>query len=244
MLIASAIFLLLVGLAVLFLLYQKKQLQFIIEKNERSNQFQKELLKTKMETQEETLSQVSIELHDNIGQLLSSSKLLVASVDRSSPSKTLQVADKTLAKAITELRTLSKTLSTDWVEKFNLIKNLKVEIARIARIHHVQTSFTHPDRISIPPDKQIILFRIIQHTLQNSIKIGDPSAISIYIKQTEKLISVEVQDNGKGSNDKESKPDKGIINIKHRSQVLGGTAHWKADKEGRLVCIQLPTHAT
>lgn len=243
MLIASAFFLLLVGLVVLFLLYQKKQLQFIIEKKELSNQFQNELLKTKMETQEETLSQVSKELHDNIGQLLSSSKLLVASVDRSSPSKTLQVADKTLAKAITELRTLSKTLTTDWVKKFNLIENLKAEIARIGRTHRVQISFTHPDRISIPSDKQIILFRMIQQILQNSIRLGDPTTISIYIKQTEDLISVEVLDDGKGLSENEKKPDRGIINIKHRSQVLGGTAQWKADKEGRLVCIKLPTHA-
>ena len=242
MLVASA-FLLLVGLAVLFLLYQKKQLQFIIEKRELSNQFQKELLKTKMETQEETLSHVSKELHDNIGQLLSSSKLLIASVDSSSPSKTLKVADKTLAKAITELRTLSKSLTTDWLKKFNLIENLKAEIARIDRIHHLQISFTHPDRILIPSEKQIILFRMIQQILQNAIKqVGSPT-ISIYIEQTEELISVEVQDNGKGFNEIETKPDTCIINIRHRSQVLGGTAQWKTNEKGTIVCIQLPTHA-
>src|SRR6478736_8722160 len=123
--VVGSIFFLLVavGIILLFLIYQKKQLQFILEKQELSNHFQKELLTTRIEAQEDTLHQLSRELHDNIGQLLSSSKLLIGVTRRAltNPMEELKLAEETVAKALTELRAMSKSLNKDWLERFNFI---------------------------------------------------------------------------------------------------------------------------
>ena len=63
------------GIIMLVLVYQKKQLQYLREKEQLKVTFEKEILGSKLEIQEQTLKNVSQEIHDNIGQVLSLAKL-------------------------------------------------------------------------------------------------------------------------------------------------------------------------
>jgi signal transduction histidine kinase len=234
-----------VGIIVLFLVYQKKQLKYILEKKELSNQFQKELLKTRIEAQEETLNQLGIDLHDNIGQLLTSSKILIGLVENSeTPSANLQLADETISKAIRELRAMSKALNTEWLEKFNLIVNLQTETNRIAASKELSVTLQHPPFIDMPVDRQLILFRIVQEALQNAIKHGKASLISIVAEQKEKDLHVFINDNGKGFDVNDvTIQGVGVTNIRHRAQLMGGKAQWSSNSGGTSVFIQLPIYA-
>ncbi len=247
-LVASAFFLLVaVGIIVLFLIYQKRQLRFILEKKELSNQFQKELLKTRLEAQEETLNQLSTELHDNIGQLLSSSKILIGTAERmiDKPSEQLHMAGETISKAIRELRAISKSLNTEWLEKFSLIENLQAESNRITTSKEIVVTLKHPPVIEMPMDRQMMLFRIVQEALQNAIKHGQASQISIVAEQKENVLQVSVADDGKGfdAND-ETIQGIGILNIKHRTRLMSGTVQWNSTKDGTSFTIQLPLYAS
>ena len=139
-------FLLMVAVAViiLFLVYQKKQLRYLLERKEMNSQFQKELLKTRLESQEETLTKLSAELHDNIGQLLSSSKLLIGVAGRDLPtsSEPLRLADETISKAIRELRSMSKSLSTEVEMLMNIVasNNLNKNHVSVA-LYKLQRTF-------------------------------------------------------------------------------------------------------
>jgi signal transduction histidine kinase len=239
--IASAFFLIVaIGIVVLFLVYQKKQLQYILEKKELSNRFQKELMKIKNETQEETLSHLSGELHDNIAQLLGSAKMLVGVANRTTQSEVLTQADSALSKALTEVRSLSRSLNTQWLEKFNLIDNLMDEVTRINSSNQLSVVFNHPNQIDLPIEKQIMLFRMVQEAFQNSIKHGNASAILIKANQQEDKLTFTIEDNGKGFNISETKQGVGMININYRAQLLGGSARWTSAEAGTQVLIELP----
>lgn len=232
-----------IGIIILFLVYQKKQLLYIIERKEMSNQFQKELLKTRLEAQEETLLKLSKELHDNIGQLLSSSKMLIGVAERSMPSTydTLQLADETLSKAIHELRTMSKSLNKEWLEKFSLIENIESEVSRINATKEINVSFEHPEKITLSGDRQLLLFRIAQEAFQNSLKHGKASVIKIFLTELDSQLNLLIEDNGIGFNHLNvDKPGLGLTNIKHRAQVMGGKASWHKADPGTIVEIQLP----
>jgi signal transduction histidine kinase len=245
--VVATFFLLLVGVGiiVLFLIYQKRQLKFILEKKELSNQFQKELLKTRLEAQEETLHQLGIELHDNIGQLLSSSKFLIGLAERSeTPAENLQMASETISKAITELRAMSKALNTEWLEKFSLIENLQTESRRIQASKELTITLHHPPSLDMPADRQMMLFRIVQEAMQNAIKHASASAISIIAEQNENKLEISVTDNGKGFDVSNATLEgMGVTNIRHRAQLMGGNAQWKSSHEGTSVTIQLPMYA-
>jgi signal transduction histidine kinase len=245
--VVGAVFFLLVavGIIVLFLVYQKKQLRYLLEKEELNNQFQKELLKTRLEAQEETLNQLGIDLHDNIGQLLSSSKLLIGVAERSeAPSATLQLADETISKAIRELRSMSKSLNTKWLEKFSLIENLRAESDRITASKTIEVVLQHPPSINMLVDRQMMLFRIVQEAMQNSIKHAKASQISIVAEQKDNILEVSIGDNGKGFDVNDlTIQGVGVTNIRHRAQLMGGKAQWNSSNEGTTVFIQLPIYA-
>ena len=246
--VASSFFLLVaVGIVVLFLVYQKRQLKYILEKKELSNQFQKELLKTRLEAHEETMNQLSTELHDNIGQLLSSSKFLIGVADRAleSPPESLRMAEETISKAIQEVRALSKSLNTEWLEKFNLLENLQMESDRIKISKVLHVTLQHPETIDMPADRQLMLFRIVQEALQNAIKHGQASTIAIEVRQLENMLSLSINDDGKGfDTGNTSTQGVGINSIKHRTKLLNGSVRWNSTSHGTSVSIQLPNYGS
>lgn len=241
--IGSSFFLLVaVGVIILVLVYQKKQLRYLLEKKELSNLFQKELMKTKLETQEQTLTQLSAELHDNVGQLLSSSKLLigVAGRDAATSPESLRMADDTISKAIYELRNLSKSLNTEWLEKFSFIENMDAEAVRINASGDLQVSLSYPMTLNLTSEKQMMLFRMAQEAMQNAIKHGKASQIRINVIEAERGIEMVVDDNGKGFDAGDPKKQGiGMTNIQHRAQLMGGVASWRSTDKGTRLFIQL-----
>jgi signal transduction histidine kinase len=243
----SVIFLVITGIVVFILLfYQKKRFQHRQQYLKLESSIQQELLKAQLESQEATFRQVGDELHDNVGQLLSSTKILLAITERSLPEvpDTLHTASETLAKAIKDLRALSKSLNREWLEKFNLIDNLRMEADRInmARMVHVDVAAAVP-ALSLRPESQVMLFRIIQEAMQNAIKHAEAAAITVTIATRAQHIDVWIKDNGGGLPGIETRPHGvGLLNMEHRTRLLGGDIRWEsAPGRGTQVSISLPT---
>ncbi len=101
--VAATVYLLLAGL-ILFVLffYQRKKFQHKEELLQMQQQYNEALLQSQLETHEATLHQISEEIHDNIGQLLSSTKMLLGITERNLDCipDTLRTAEQTLGKAI------------------------------------------------------------------------------------------------------------------------------------------------
>lgn len=232
-----------IGIIILILVYQKKQLLFIFERKALESQYQEELLKSRIEAQEETLNNVSKELHDNIGQLVSSAKMLVATAERKLPDvgDTLHLADETLFKAIQELRMLSKSLNTQWLEQFNFFENLQDESHRINSAGTITMTASPPVAMSLPKERQLILFRMVQEAFQNSMKHAAATHIHIKVEQQEAKLFITIEDNGKGFDvNNTSQHGFGMLNLKHRVSLIGGVARWESDNTGTKVTIEIP----
>ena len=241
----ASVLLLLISLFIVLMVmaYLKRNLKHFKEKESMEAAFSNQLLQSQLETREETLNHLSNEIHDNIGQLLNSTKLLIGLSQRSlkDPHDTLVLADETLAKAIQELRSLSKSLNKEWLQQFNFIENLETEIARINATKSLHIELLRPAYISLKKDTQIILFRITQEVLQNSIKHAFAKKIDIKINEVNQLLTVLISDNGTGFDESSTSQSVGILNIKKRTGLLGGTVHWRSSINiGTSVTIQLP----
>ena len=229
----------------LVMAYLRRDLKHLKEKESMEADFEKQLLQSQLETQEETLNQLSIEIHDNVGQLLNSTKLLIGLTQRelTEPPETLTMADDTLVKAIHELRSLSKSLNKEWLQQFNFIENLEAEINRINAGKSIALHLLRPQALSLKAGEQIILFRIVQEILQNSIKHAQPKKIEIIIKEDNQSITIDIADDGKGFDEATVSKSVGILNIKHRARLLGGTVVWESSiNSGTRVIIQLPVN--
>lgn len=224
-------------------IYNGRKKKYLDEKNRMEETFEQELTKTKIEVQEDTYSALAKELHDNIGQLLSSTKMLLGITQRKLDKScdTLVTADETLGKAIQELRLISKSLNKDYLEQFSLVENLQSEINRINSTGCLQATFVHPDNLSIGANEQLILFRIVQEAIQNAIKHADANNITITITEKEEQLITTIADDGIGFSENTVSFGTGVVNMKHRVKLLVGFIQWEnPENNGTVVRILLP----
>jgi len=209
------------------------------------NAFKEELLQTQLETQEYSFNQISRELHDNIGQLLSTTKLLLgmAVMELKNVPDTLKTAEQTVGKAIQDLRLLSRSLDKEWLHQFNLIEQLEAEKERINTERKVEVNFVS-EYIKLPmePEAQVMLFRVVQEALQHTVKHACAKHIGIEINNTDNDFELKIIDDGNGYNmESVKKENLELHNIEHRKQLLGGTIEWVRRKEkGTVITIKIP----
>lgn len=243
---ASSILLLItLFIVMLVMAYLRRDLKHLKEKETMEADFEKQLLQSQLETQEHTLNQLSNEIHDNVGQLLNSTKLLIGLTQRSlpEPPETLVMADDTLGKAIQEVRTLSKALNKEWLQQFDFMQNLEAEIARINAAKSMRIELFRPQSIHLKRDQQTILFRIVQEILQNAIKHANAKMIAIRIREENGLLVIYIADDGTGFDEAGTRKSVGLLNIRNRTRLLGGTVEWQSSiNKGTAVTIQLPVN--
>ncbi|HEX5152247.1 MAG TPA: ATP-binding protein [Parafilimonas sp.] len=207
--------------------------------------FKQELLQTQLETQEYSFNQINRELHDNIGQLLSTTKLLLgmAVMELENVPDTLKTAEQTVGKAIQDLRLLSKSLDKEWLHQFNLIEYLEAEKERINTERKIEMNFVS-EYVNLPmePGVQVMLFRVVQEALQHGIKHACAKHIGVEINNTNNNFELKIIDDGNGFNIESLKRESlELHNIEYRTQLLGGTIEWGHRKEkGTVITIKIP----
>jgi len=238
----SAIFILVAVFVIAYVIYFNRRKSRLIQEN---IDMKEKFLQSRIEVQEHTFQQIGKELHDNVGQLLSTSRMLLGLTERKMTDvpDTLITANATLGKAIDELRSLSKCLDKEWLEQFSFVENIKTEVARINIGQTVHTSFSFSDHIPLSPDEQIVLFRIVQEAVQNAIKHANPQNIVIDAAIHDSTFRVSVKDDGTGSDSLKPGKGQGLVNMNHRAALLGGTISWdSAPDRGTLVNISIPVN--
>jgi signal transduction histidine kinase len=231
------------GIIFLVLIYQKRQLRFLMDKQELESRYSEELLKTRIEVQEQTLNTISREIHDNIGQLLNSSKTLLAAHQRkvNQTGIEFQHAEEQLGRAIQELRALSRALNSEWLEGFNFYENLSAEAARINATDHVHVKLDLPVSLPMHKERQLLLYRMVQEAFQNSLKHSGGNLIHITTRQNDSHICISVVDNGKGFNANDNTNSGfGMNSITQRARLMGGAVRWVSDNAGTGVHIEVP----
>jgi signal transduction histidine kinase len=246
LIIISSVFLFAVaiGIIILTLIYQKKQIQFTKEKEQFKIILDKEILEAQLEIQEQTLRNISQEIHDNIGQTLSLAKLNLNTINlqKQNAQEKITQSKELVSEAIKDLRNLSKSLSTDSILSSGLLKAIETELAIIDHSGSFKTEFHikgYTKRIN--PKKELILFRIVQESINNIIKHSDANRILINLDFTNEYLRIEVCDNGKGFNaDTETSEGLGLRNMKNRAELIGGTFDIFSNYDGTTMKVTIP----
>jgi signal transduction histidine kinase len=93
--------------------------------------------------------------------------------------------------------------------------------------------------------EQLLLFRLVQETVNNICKHSDAKNVVAEILKEEANLVVRISDDGKGiSPDKFEKDSRGMRYMRQRAGLIGGTVGWKAgeEKRGVTVEIKVPPH--
>ena len=97
------------------------------------------------------------------------------------------------------------------------------------------------DEDSLPANKKLALYRIIQEQLNNIIKHAKASRVSVILRQTASNVLLQIKDDGAVFDMKKVKRGMGITNIHNRAELFGGTMLLaSAPGEGCQIDVCLP----
>ena len=228
-----------------FIISRQRQNALYIRQATREQEFKREILQAQIEIQEQTFVSLAQELHDNIGQLLGSAKMLIGITERNiNPvPETLQAASDSVGTAITELRSLSKSLNKEWLSHFSLLENIRIEADRINSAGKFKvTLLKETELLPLPIERQLMLFRIMQEALNNSVRHSQGKNILIQIKDNDSYINMTIADDGIGfDSTSEDLKGVGMIHLNQRVAILGGSIHINSKpNHGTSIVIDIP----
>jgi len=185
--------------------------------------YEKTILNVEKEIREETLQYVSQELHDNIGQLLSLTKLVLNNPE---PSSVLE-GKKLINQIIKEVRSLSKSINRDYIKDLKFEDFLKDELDKVERSGFCKTELTQKGTVMDIPDenKKLILIRLVQECLNNAIKHASPTWIKIHLEHDGPNLGLTITDDGVGFDTNTHPKGLGLINLQSRINAINGNIY-------------------
>jgi signal transduction histidine kinase len=230
-------------------LYRKKQLTYFKTIEELKLDYEKSLLHTQLEIQEQTLQHISREIHDNISLSLTLAKLNLNTFDWDCLGKAksqINCSLQQVSKAITDLSYLSKGLNSELIANQGLIEVLKNEIDRLKELNLFALNYTITGTaVFMDSQKELVIFRIIQEAFNNIIKHAKATIVKLSLHYDIEELKILITDNGKGFHNETiaetNKSSAGLNNMNKRAKVLNGkTIIQSTPLAGTSVYITIP----
>lgn len=220
-----AVLVIVTGLVILFfMVFQKRKNKLLLDRVKREREFEEELVKTQSEIQEQTLKNIGQELHDNVGQLLSVANMqlsLVSSLAQDSIKTKVDDTKAVISDAIKEVRGLSKVLNSEVILNLGFQESLNTEIERLNRMSVIKGELISSGDKGVCKNNKdaIILFRILQEFISNTVKYSKASQLTITLNYDKDNLEIIAEDNGVGFNLENVKKGSGLINMESRARL-------------------------
>ena len=230
--VGSAMLLVMTMFIILFVaFYQNRQVRHQLALNELREAYRKELMEATFNGQEVERRRLARDLHDEIGTMLSVTKLSLNQLERkfaNTPEDSLQVRKtrSLLDETMSNVRRISRDLVPTTLERFGLLAAIE-ELTEKASGPDVTVLLEAPNSLErIAPAQELMFYRIAQELINNAIKHAAATLVEIQFLYLDDSVRMSVLDNGKGFDYDESVKDRrsglGLRNIESRLSVVDG----------------------
>lgn len=205
-----------------------------------------------IENQENEQNRIAKDIHDGIGQMLTGLKYLLESVDLSDLEKAQEKIEKLklfTSNIIKGVRTATFNLTPPELTDYGLVPALTELTQELSKLTDKNIVLFNKTDFNQRLDNltEINLYRIAQEAINNAIKYADSSHIIVTISHSESILSIIVDDNGKGFDKKtlKPKPDKdggmGLTFMQERINYINGRLFINsAPNQGTRVTLNVP----
>ena len=140
------------------------------------------------------------------------------------------------------LRNLSQSLNTERILEKGFVEAIGFELA-VFKQSGIKASFeVLGDPLEILPQKELILFRVIQECLSNIIKHAKAKNVSIIANYLPNKLELSIIDDGIGFDMTKRVNGIGLKNIRNRSKVIGAEIEISSiSDEGTRIKLTLST---
>lgn len=217
------------------------------EHYEQQLKYKRAMTRTIIKAQENERNRWAGELHDNVCQLLSVVKMYLMDMARNPehrenllPETTQMVTD-----SINEIRQLSASIQSPVFSKMSLSKAVENLVANINRVNPIEFDWKEEGLVEgeLENEHKLMIYRIIQEQLNNITKYASATRVSVHLHFKGNLVTLEINDNGKGFDPAEIKSGIGLRNIQSRLLAYHGTMDIHSSPgQGCRVRAQFATH--
>ena len=236
-------------LTVVFLIINFKHKQKIQQQriNDLEKEKQLEAAEAVVKGEEQERSRLAKDLHDGLGGMLSGIKhsfttmkgnLIMTPDNVQAFERSMDMLDS----SIREMRRVAHNMMPEALVRFGLDTALKDFCNDINQSGALKVNYQSigMEGITIEPTTAITLYRIVQELLNNSMKHAQAHSAIVQVTNSNGLLSVTVEDDGKGFDTSILKTNKGIgwTNIQNRVDFLKGKLDIRS-KEGEGTSVQI-----
>ncbi|MFP2995555.1 ATP-binding protein [Spongiivirga sp. MCCC 1A20706] len=188
-----------------------------------------------VESQEEERKRIAKDIHDGIGQMLTALKFNIESINLDHLEKSKEKIDylKTLtADLIKGVRTATFNLNPPELQDHGLLPALQKMTQELRKLTGKNILFENNvhDNIRFNSLAETNIYRVTQEAVNNAIKYADSSYILVTIALNEEMLSIKIDDDGKGFDPKKietapknnSEGGMGVYFMKERINYING----------------------
>jgi signal transduction histidine kinase len=199
--------------------------------------------------QEEERSRVARELHDDLNQ-----RMALLSIELEQLSQAIPAGQDNIRQSIqnvwaraqeisSEIHRVSYQLHPSKLDHLGLVAAVKSLCLELGAHHEIKISFKEQGGIGLlPKDLTLCLFRIIQESCRNAIKHSGAREARVVLVGTPHVIRLSVSDNGRGFDvgSLESRNGLGLISMRERLRLVGGTISIHSSVRGTKIEVSVP----
>jgi PAS domain S-box-containing protein len=182
------------------------------------------------DAREEERKWVAREIHDELGQALTSIKIDLSSLVNEFPAepqkaKKIESISNAVDQTIKSVRRISTELRPGVLDDLGLIAAVEWAVEEFEARTGTECRLHLPKNDgAIDPDRAIAVFRILQETLTNVARHADATLVDVRLLQESGAIILKVHDNGRGATDEQlsASGSLGIRGMRERALLLGG----------------------
>jgi len=236
-------FILSLSIVVFFVVYQRRLLRQQQAHQQKEADYQQQLLRANFQSQEKERNRIGKDLHDEVGALLTTTKLYFQHLDqKNDPNRFSEIKGKAfnmLEETMNTVRRVSHDLRPVVLERLGLVEAILNVVDKINASGQVRIDFTHS--IPVEPDAEYALnwYRIIQELINNTLKHAGASVITIDLRTVLNEMILNYSDNGKGlTAESNTKSGLGIQNIRSRISLMQGELDLKENVQGFEIVLK------
>ncbi len=245
----TLITLLIVILLIIYLLYNRYKLK-------KQQELDQELIRQKdlrsiaiIDAEEKERTRIAKDLHDGIGQQLSAAKLAINALDNLTDeekrNEKIGVLSNMLDESIKDVRAVSHSMMPSALYKLGLSSAIREFVQKISATGAIKADLEIVGLDdSLNKTTEIILYRVIQELVNNTIKHAQAKKVMIQmIKHDNDMLNIIVEDDGIGFNTKDTNNVEGIglKNIQSRIEYINGDVVFDSTSgKGTTVIIDVP----
>jgi len=228
----------------LYVIYANRQLfaQLATLSEQRSDLAQKLIA-----TQESTLRHISRELHDEFGQILTAVGSMLGRAEKHTPEDSplrqelKEVRDVTQA-TLDNVRSLSQALHPVMLDEEGLESTMDWYLATVEKQTGTDISYEKSGTsFPISGGAGIHIYRVLQEALNNVTRHSGARQAWVRLRFAERELVLEVEDHGKGFGTNGSRPGIGLVAMRERAELLGGSVDFNQPAQGgTLVRLRVP----